>query len=82
MKDWMMKEIVEIIRNAEEIQKSDVSGMTKAEAKLNAYNDIAKLLDTTPENIRDHLKVVFAKIGAANRTEAVAITLKKHLLKT
>lgn len=45
-------------------------------------NDIAKLLDTTPENIRDHLKVVFAKIGAANRTEAVAITLKKHLLKT
>ena len=45
-------------------------------------NDIAKLLDTTPENIRDHLKVVFAKIGAANRTEAVAIALKKHLLKT
>lgn len=44
-------------------------------------NDIAKLLDTTPENIRDHLKVVFAKIGAANRTEAVAIALKKHLLK-
>ncbi len=43
-------------------------------------NDIAKLLDTTPENIRDHLKVVFAKIGAANRTEAVAIALKKHLL--
>ena len=45
-------------------------------------NDIAKLLNTTPENIRDHLKVVFAKIGAANRTEAVAIALKKHLLKT
>lgn len=44
-------------------------------------NEIAKLLDTTPENIRDHLKVVFAKIGAANRTEAVAIALKKHLLK-
>jgi DNA-binding NarL/FixJ family response regulator len=45
-------------------------------------NDIAKMLNTTPENIRDHLKVVFAKIGAANRTEAVAIALKKHLLKT
>ena len=44
--------------------------------------EIAKLLDTTPENIRDHLKVIFAKIGAANRTEAVAIALKKHLLKT
>ena len=44
-------------------------------------NEIAKLLDTTPENIRDHLKVIFAKIGAANRTEAVAIALRKHLLK-
>ena len=44
--------------------------------------EIAKLLETTPENILDHLKVIFAKIGAANRTEAVAITLKKHLLKT
>lgn len=45
MKDWMLKEIVEIVRNAEEIQKSDASRMTKAEAKLNAYNDIVKLLD-------------------------------------
>ena len=45
-------------------------------------NDIAKLHHTTPENIRDHLKVIFAKIGAANRTEAVAIALRKHLLKT
>lgn len=45
-------------------------------------NDIAKMLDTTPENVRDHLKVIFSKIGAANRAEAVAITLKKHLLKT
>ena len=44
-------------------------------------NEIAKLLDTTPENIRDHLRVIFAKIGAANRTEAVAIALRKHLLK-
>ena len=42
--------------------------------------DIAKMLDTTPENVRDHLKVVFAKIGAANRTEAVGIALRKHLL--
>lgn len=44
-------------------------------------NDIAAALATTPENIRDHLKVIFAKIGAANRTEAVAIALRKHLLK-
>ena len=42
--------------------------------------DIAKMLDTSPENVRDHLKIVFAKIGAANRAEAVSIALRKHLL--
>jgi DNA-binding CsgD family transcriptional regulator len=38
------------------------------------------MLDTSPENVRDHLKIVFAKIGAANRAEAVSIALRKHLL--
>ena len=42
--------------------------------------DIATMMGTTPENIRDHLKVVFAKIGAANRAEAVSIALRKNLL--
>lgn len=42
--------------------------------------DIATMLATTPENVRDHLKVIFAKIGASNRTEAVAIALRKHLV--
>ena len=42
--------------------------------------DIAKMLDTSPEHVRDHLKIVFAKIGAANRAEAVSIALRKHLL--
>ena len=42
--------------------------------------DIAKMLDTTPENVRDHLKTVFAKIGAANRAEAVSIALRKNLV--
>ncbi len=45
-------------------------------------NDIAELLGTSSENIRDHLRVVYAKIGAANRAEAVAIALKKHLVKS
>lgn len=45
MKDWMLKEIVEIVRNAEEIQKSDESRLSKEQAKLAAYADIVKLLD-------------------------------------
>jgi len=44
-------------------------------------NDIAKLLGISAPMVRDHLDVIFGKIGAANRTEAVAIALKKHLLK-
>ena len=31
--------------------------------------------------VKEHLNALFSKIGAANRTEAVAIALRKHLLK-
>ena len=31
--------------------------------------------------VKDYLNTTFAKIGAANRAEAVAIALRKHLLK-
>lgn len=43
--------------------------------------DIAKQLGISPGMIRDHLEVLFSKIGAANRTEAVAIAFRKHLIK-
>ena len=45
-------------------------------------NDIAKQFGISPVSVKKHLSVVFAKIGAANRAEAVAIALNKHLLKT
>ena len=41
----MLKEIVEIVRNCEEIQKSEIDRISKAEAKFHAYEDIVKLLD-------------------------------------
>ena len=44
--------------------------------------DIAKQFELSPISVKKHLSVVFAKIGAANRAEAVAIALKQHLLKT
>ena len=43
--------------------------------------DIAYKLGITAPVVRDYLKTIFAKLGAANRAEAVAIALRKHLLK-
>ena len=43
--------------------------------------DIAYKLGITAPVVRDYLKTTFAKIGAANRAEAVAIAMRQHLLK-
>ncbi len=43
--------------------------------------DIAKLLGISLDMVREHTSALFQKLGAANRTEAVAIALRKHLLK-
>lgn len=39
--------------------------------------------DTSPDNpsVAEHITAIFQKLGASNRTEAVAIALRKHLLK-
>ena len=44
--------------------------------------DIAKMLGVSKDMVKAHMKVIFQKLGAANRAEAVAIALRKHLLKT
>lgn len=44
--------------------------------------DIANQLGIGKDRVRDHVNGIFAKLGAANRAEAVAIALRKHLLKT
>jgi len=43
-------------------------------------SDIAKELGITPTVVREYTIALFQKLGAANRTEAVAIALRKHLL--
>ena len=43
--------------------------------------DIAKQLGIRQDRVNEHVAAILAKIGAANRTEAVAIALRKHLLK-
>ena len=43
--------------------------------------DIARQLGLSLGTVKEYLNTTFAKIGAANRAEAVAIALRKHLLK-
>ncbi len=43
--------------------------------------DIAKQLGISVNMVKEHVESLFQKIGAANRTEAVAIAFRKHLLK-
>ena len=43
--------------------------------------DIAKQLGISLDMVKEHIETLFQKIGAANRSEAVAIALRKHLLK-
>ena len=43
--------------------------------------DIAKQFGLKPSGVRVHLDAILQKLGAATRAEAVAIALRKHLLK-
>ena len=43
--------------------------------------DISKLLNIRQDGVNDHVRAILKKIGAANRTEAVAIAMRKYLLK-
>ena len=43
--------------------------------------DIAKKFGIRRDSVKEHVNNILDKIGAANRTEAVAIALRKHLLK-
>ena len=55
------------------ILQSVVRGLTNKE--------ISAQYDLSPISVKKYLSAIFAKIGAANRTEAAAIALRKHLLK-
>ena len=56
-----------------EILESVTRGFTNA--------DIAKQLGLREQSVKEHISAILVKIGAANRSEAVAITMRKHLLK-
>ena len=56
-----------------EVLQSIVRGLTNP--------DIAKQLGIRCDGVKEHINAILQKIGASNRTEAVAIALRKHLLK-
>ena len=58
-------------------QQDILAGITRGLSN----EDISKLLNISVQRVKDHTNVIFQKIGAANRAEAVAIALRKHLLK-
>lgn len=45
-------------------------------------NDIACRFGMSASGVKKHFIRIFAKLGAATRTEAVAVALRKHILKT
>jgi len=57
-------------------QMEILEGMTRGLTN----QDIATELGIREDRVKGHVNAIFAKLGAANRTEAVAIALRKHLL--
>ncbi len=57
-------------------QMEILSGLTRGLTN----QDIATELGIREDRVKEHVNVIFTKLGAANRTEAVAIALRKHLL--
>ena len=64
--------IPDLTPRQEEILASMIRGLTD--------RDIARQLGIRQDGVNEHVSAILRKIGAANRTEAVAIALRKHLL--
>ena len=57
----------------EEVLQSMTRGLTN--------KDIARQLSISENRVEQHVRTLLAKLGAANRTEAIAIAFRKQLLK-
>ena len=64
--------IPQLTQRQNEILAAMVRGLTD--------RDISRQLGIRLDGVNDHVRAILAKLGAANRTEAVAIALRKHLL--
>ena len=62
-----------LTRRQKEVLEYATRGLTNA--------DIARIFGISADAVKQHLSAVFAKLGAANRAEAIAIVLRRQLLK-
>ncbi len=65
--------VQELSPRQRDILESITRGLTNAQ--------IALQLDISPESVKTHIAKLFEKLGAASRSEAIAIALRRHLLK-
>ena len=82
-KRFVTKEIERIIANDPPVPELTPRQFEILESLVRglASTDIARQLGISHDMVREHSTALFKKLGAANRTEAVAIALRKHLLK-
>ena len=63
---------IQLTKRQQDIIASITRGLTNQE--------IATMLQISRSRVKQHLKEVFVKLGASNRSEAIAIAMRKHLL--
>ena len=77
---------LEVVGDAESgeqaLQKARQAEILTAIADGLSNTQIADKLGIGPDMVKVHVNALCTKLGAANRAEAVAIALRKHMLKT
>ena len=44
--------------------------------------DIANILEISPNSVKDHMKLIYQRLGTSSRSEAVAVALRDGIIKT
>ena len=83
-KSYISAEIVSQIKNDPPVKDLSPRQLEIIECLNRGLNnvEIGEQLGIERLTVKTHLQILFQKLGAANRSEAVAIALRKHLLKT
>ena len=82
-KSYISAEIVSQIKNDPPVKDLSPRQLEIIECLNRGLNnvEIGEQLGIERFTVKTHLQILFQKLGAANRSEAVAIALRKHLLK-
>ena len=68
------------IEVAERTQQASLLNLTHDTIFVNRNRDIAQKLSITEETVKVHIKHIMEKLGAADRTQAVAIALRRGVI--